>query len=60
MILSSLPALTDQAPHPAQRDAFLNGYKYLLNEGIPASNVIFMGDSAGGKCSKLMARQLLM
>ncbi|KAJ5707659.1 hypothetical protein N7488_007460 [Penicillium malachiteum] len=47
--------LTDQASHPAQRDAFLKSYQYLPREKIPPSNIIFMGDSAGGGCCILSA-----
>lgn len=41
--------LTTDAPHPAQRDAFLGAYRYLLDQGVPASRIVFMGDSAGGQ-----------
>ncbi|KAF9892983.1 hypothetical protein FE257_012394 [Aspergillus nanangensis] len=40
--------LTDEAPNPAQQEAFLKAYQYVLERGIPSKNVIFMGDSAGG------------
>lgn len=43
-------ALTHEAPQPAQQEAFLNAYRYVLNSGISPKNIIFMGDSAGGKC----------
>ncbi|KAF5857630.1 hypothetical protein ETB97_005483 [Aspergillus alliaceus] len=47
--------LSDEAPHPAQREAFLKAYQYVLDQGIPAHNVIFMGDSAGGGLCVLSA-----
>lgn len=48
MFVLNFIALTDKASHPAQRDAFLKAYQYLLNQGISPKNIIFMGDSAGG------------
>lgn len=42
------PALTDTEPHPAQRNAFLNAYQYILGQGVDSQQIIFMGDSAGG------------
>ncbi|KAF7527642.1 hypothetical protein PCG10_002606 [Penicillium crustosum] len=41
--------LSTEAAHPAQRTSFLDGYQYLLDEGVPANKIIFMGDSAGGR-----------
>ncbi|EME82840.1 uncharacterized protein MYCFIDRAFT_196288 [Pseudocercospora fijiensis CIRAD86] len=40
--------LSNIAPHPAQRNAFVDAYQCLLKQHIPASNICFMGDSAGG------------
>ncbi|KAL2785973.1 alpha/beta-hydrolase [Aspergillus keveii] len=40
--------LTHEAPQPAQQEAFLSAYRYVLDIGISSRNVIFMGDSAGG------------
>ncbi|KAL3472691.1 alpha/beta-hydrolase [Aspergillus californicus] len=40
--------LTHEAPQPAQQEAFLNAYQYVLDSGISPKNIIFMGDSAGG------------
>lgn len=48
MVVLKFIALTNKASHPAQRDAFLKAYQYLLNQGISPKNIIFMGDSAGG------------
>lgn len=45
------PALSTEAPHPAQRDAFLKAYQYLLDQGVPVTRIVFMGDSAGGLSS---------
>lgn len=42
-------ALTSKLPHPAQRDSFVNVYRYLLNKEVPSDRVLFMGDSAGGE-----------
>jgi acetyl esterase/lipase len=49
--LSRIAALTDVASHPAQLHAFLDTYKHVLGQGVPPSQIIFMGDSAGGLCS---------
>ncbi|RAH70431.1 alpha/beta-hydrolase [Aspergillus aculeatinus CBS 121060] len=35
-------------PQPAQQQAFLQAYQYVLGCGISPSNIVFMGDSAGG------------
>ncbi|OAL34485.1 hypothetical protein AYO20_06328 [Fonsecaea nubica] len=40
--------LTTKASHPAQRNAFIQAYQYLLDNGVAAENIVFMGDSAGG------------
>ncbi|KAK4636479.1 Esterase [Fulvia fulva] len=40
--------LSGKVPHPAQRAAFLAAYHHLLELNIPASKIMFMGDSAGG------------
>ncbi|KAJ4204163.1 hypothetical protein NW759_015000 [Fusarium solani] len=40
--------LSDEAPCPAQQEAFLKAYKYVLDEGVAPKDIIFMGDSAGG------------
>ncbi|KAF9894354.1 hypothetical protein FE257_007857 [Aspergillus nanangensis] len=45
--------LSDGSPHPAQRDAFLGAYRYLLDLGVPAQQIVFMGDSAGAGCCVL-------
>lgn len=42
-------ALSTTASHPAQLNAFLAAYRYLLDSGIDSRNIVFMGDSAGGK-----------
>ena len=46
-------ALSSKTPHPAQRNAFLGAYTYLLHQGLEPENIVFMGDSAGGKLSPL-------
>ncbi|ETN36649.1 uncharacterized protein HMPREF1541_08927 [Cyphellophora europaea CBS 101466] len=45
--------LSGEVPHPAQRDAFLGAYRHLLASGVPPSEIMFMGDSAGGGLSIL-------
>ena len=40
--------LTPEHPHPAQQEDALNAYRYLLNRGIPAQDIVLAGDSAGG------------
>jgi hypothetical protein len=51
ILLTANIALTHEAPQPAQQEAFLNAYHYVLNSGISPKNIIFMGDSAGGMFS---------
>lgn len=43
-----MTALTDVASHPAQQNSFLSTYQYVLAQGVPPNQVVFMGDSAGG------------
>ncbi|KAL2831018.1 alpha/beta-hydrolase [Aspergillus pseudoustus] len=50
--------LSTEAAHPAQRDSFLAGYRYLLDQGMPTNRVVFMGDSAGAAMSILSATEL--
>ncbi|KAH8807485.1 Alpha/Beta hydrolase protein [Xylogone sp. PMI_703] len=50
--------LSTQSPHPAQRNAFIAAYQYLLNQGVDPKNIIFAGDSAGGGLSILSAVEL--
>ncbi|KAH7127791.1 Alpha/Beta hydrolase protein [Dactylonectria estremocensis] len=50
--------LTDVASHPAQQDAFLSAYRYLLRQGVPPTQIVFMGDSAGGGCCILSSLEL--
>ncbi|KAJ9613367.1 hypothetical protein H2200_003309 [Cladophialophora chaetospira] len=33
---------------PAQRDSFMAMYEWLLDQGVPASKIVFSGTSAGG------------
>jgi monoterpene epsilon-lactone hydrolase len=40
--------LAPEFPFPAALDDALSAYQYLVNKGIPAKNIILMGDSAGG------------
>lgn len=51
--------LSGEAAHPAQLHSFKNAYRYLLSIGIEPSNIVFMGDSAGGGLSTLTAISLL-
>ncbi|KAH7064051.1 Alpha/Beta hydrolase protein [Paraphoma chrysanthemicola] len=57
MFLSVEYPLSGEASHPAQRSAFLAAYRHLLEMGILSSNIIFMGDSAGGGLSVMSAIQ---
>lgn len=41
-------ALSTGESHPAQLDAFIRAYRYLLEIDVKPESVIFMGDSAGG------------
>lgn len=40
--------LAPEHPYPAAMEDTLKAYKWLLNQGISSSNVVIMGDSAGG------------
>ncbi|MEJ6952614.1 alpha/beta hydrolase [Natronospora cellulosivora (SeqCode)] len=40
--------LAPENPYPAALDDAVKAYQYLLEEGISASNIVFLGDSAGG------------
>jgi epsilon-lactone hydrolase len=40
--------LAPEHPYPAALDDCLSAYNYLLDQGIPAHDVVVMGDSAGG------------
>ncbi|KIW82271.1 hypothetical protein Z517_05298 [Fonsecaea pedrosoi CBS 271.37] len=40
--------LSVKESHPAQKKAFLEVYRYVLDQGIQPERIIFMGDSAGG------------
>lgn len=42
-------ALSTEKSHPAQLNAFTQSYQYLLANGVEPGNIVFMGDSAGGK-----------
>jgi acetyl esterase/lipase len=57
--LSSLPASTTSNPFPAALQDSLTAYLYLLNElGIPASSIVFSGDSAGANNAIALLRYL--
>ena len=43
-----IAALSTKAVHPAQLNAFLKAYEFLLKEGLSSKRILFMGDSAGG------------
>jgi acetyl esterase/lipase len=51
--------LSGEAPHPAQLSSFTAAYQYLLGIGVSSSNVVFMGDSAGGGLCTITALSLL-
>lgn len=40
--------LTPEHPHPAQRDDALMAYRWLLKSGLPPTQLLLGGDSAGG------------
>lgn len=42
-------ALSIEKKWPAQRDAFMAMYTWLLDQGVPASKIVFSGTSAGGE-----------
>lgn len=42
-------ALSIEMKWPAQRDAFMAMYTWLLDQGVPASKIVFSGTSAGGE-----------
>ncbi|CZT14615.1 uncharacterized protein RCC_12209 [Ramularia collo-cygni] len=48
VFLSVEYTLSTEAPHPRQRNEFIAAYKHLLEAGVSASQISFMGDSAGG------------
>ncbi|OQU94469.1 hypothetical protein CLAIMM_00823 [Cladophialophora immunda] len=39
--------------HPAQKNAFLQVYRYVLDQNVRPERIVFMGDSAGGSLSLL-------
>ncbi|KAF9889090.1 hypothetical protein FE257_008067 [Aspergillus nanangensis] len=53
-----IPALSGEATHPAQRESFLKAYQHVLRQGVPPSQVIFMGDSAGAAMAIMAALEL--
>ncbi|EXJ66286.1 uncharacterized protein A1O5_10438 [Cladophialophora psammophila CBS 110553] len=50
--------LSTQESHPAQRNTFIQVYRFLLDSEIGPENVVFMGDSAGGGLSILAGLEL--
>jgi epsilon-lactone hydrolase len=40
--------LAPEHPYPAASDDCLAAYRWLLNHGVPAHNIVICGDSAGG------------
>lgn len=40
--------LAPEHPYPAAPDDCLAAYRWLLNHGVPADNIVMCGDSAGG------------
>jgi monoterpene epsilon-lactone hydrolase len=40
--------LAPEHPYPSALEDSVAAYRWLLNQGIPSSNVVFAGDSAGG------------
>ena len=43
--------LAPEHPYPAASDDCLAAYRWLLNNGVPARNIVICGDSAGGNLS---------
>ena len=43
--------LAPEHPYPAGSDDCLAAYRWLLNNGVPARNIVICGDSAGGNLS---------
>jgi len=43
--------LAPEHPYPAASDDCLAAYRWLLNNGVPAHNIVICGDSAGGNLS---------
>ncbi|MBE9608999.1 alpha/beta hydrolase [Chitinilyticum piscinae] len=50
--------LTPEHPHPAQRDDALAAYRHLLASGVPASQIVLCGDSAGGHLALMTLAEL--
>ncbi|KAL2834155.1 alpha/beta-hydrolase [Aspergillus pseudoustus] len=50
--------LSTEEGHPAQMNAMVKSYQYLLDTGIRPQTIVFMGDSAGGGLSVLAAIEL--
>ncbi|KIW98145.1 uncharacterized protein Z519_01729 [Cladophialophora bantiana CBS 173.52] len=58
LFLSVEYPLSVKESHPAQRNAFLEVYRYALDNDIKPENIVFMGDSAGGGVSVLAGLEL--
>jgi monoterpene epsilon-lactone hydrolase len=50
--------LAPEHPYPAALDDCVTAYVWLLNEGIPAKNIVVAGDSAGGNLTITMMMKL--
>ncbi|OAP57404.1 hypothetical protein AYL99_08142 [Fonsecaea erecta] len=50
--------LSVKESHPAQKNAFLQVYRYVLDQNIPPERIVFMGDSAGGSLCLLAEMDL--
>ncbi len=47
-----------QDPYPAAIEDALEGYQYLIDQGYPAQNILFIGDSAGGNLALVLTMKL--
>ena len=50
--------LAPEHPYPAAPDDCLDGYRYLLAQGVPASRIVIAGDSAGGGLTLVTAMRI--
>lgn len=56
-LFASSYRLTPEHPHPAQAEDALSAWKYVTSE-VPASQVVVMGDSAGGHMALMLLQTL--
>ena len=50
--------LAPEHPFPASADDCLDAYRHLLTQGVPASNIVIAGDSAGGGLTATTAMRI--